>query len=260
MVAQIEQIIHAAGYGQSERERASIYLTEAEAAAISASKQSMVKDKVFLVCDAGGGTTDLSVLRVDSTAKGRYELMPISWTEGEPIGSTLIDWIIRTRIMKRLQVVQAHIQSDLDATVSQMMSDRFETFKCSFGSVGMDVPKLILPIPGLAPGTDIPQAGIEESKIVVTRYSNFSLANRLQTDTSIREELRMAFDDQVTKMFHLIDYQLRLVRERHPGESVVSRAGVFSCITLQLIELVIPCPLGRSRQFTVRATTHQSSV
>lgn len=259
MLVQVEQIIHAAGYGQSERERASIYLTEAEAAAISASKQSMEKDKVVLVCDAGGGTTDLSVLRVNSTERG-YELAPLSWTEGEAVGSTLIDWIIRTRIKKRLQGVQAHIKGDLDTMVSQMMWDKFETFKCSFGSIGIDVPKLFLPIPDLAPGTDIPQAGIEDSTMVVTRYSNSSLANRWQTDTCIREELRMVFDDQVSKMFHLIDKQLRLFRERSLGESVVSRAGVLSCITLQLIELVIPCPLGRSRQFTVRATTHQSSV
>lgn len=171
MLAQIERIIRAAGYGQSERERASVYLTEAEAAAIYASKQSMLKGETFLVCDAGGGTTDLNILRVESTAQGRFELLPLCWTEGEPVGSTLIDWKIRTLVKERLMAIQYHIDGDVDSIVSRMMADKFDTFKCSFGSSTMDVPKLFLPVPGLAPGLDFPQAGVDDSRIVITRYS-----------------------------------------------------------------------------------------
>jgi hypothetical protein len=72
-------------------------------------------------------------------------------------------------IKERLTTVQQHLQGDLDAIVSRMMADKFETFKCSFGSVGMDVPKLFLPIPGLPPGMDFPQAAIEDSRMVITR-------------------------------------------------------------------------------------------
>jgi hypothetical protein len=203
LLAEMEKIIRRAGFGSNPMQRATISLTEAEAAAIYASKQSMEKGEVFLVCDAGGGTTDLNVLKVDNATRGRMELNPLSWTEGEAIGSTLIDWKVRNMVKERLATVQQHLQGDLDTIISRMMADKFETFKCSFGSVGMDVPKLFLPVPGLVPGTDFPHAGIEESKMVITR-----------------EELQAVFDDQVNKICDLIDKQLRLVSERHATEPI----------------------------------------
>lgn len=172
MLAEMEKIIRRAGFGSIDSQRASIYLTEAEAAAIYAAKQSMERKEVYLVCDAGGGTTDLNVLKVESAARGRMELVPLSWTEGEAVGSTLIDWKIRTLIKERLAMIRHYLQADLDSVVGKMMQDKFETFKCSFGSLGMDVPKLFLPIPGLSPGMELPQAMIEDSRIVITRYES----------------------------------------------------------------------------------------
>lgn len=186
MLAQIEHLIRQAGFGSTARERSSVYLTEAEAAAIYASRQSMLKGETFLVCDAGGGTTDLNVLRVESTAQGRFELMPLCWTEGEAVGSTLIDWKVRTLIKERLVAIRGFLKGqgqglglgqgggeegevDVDFLVSRMMADKFDTFKCSFGSSSMDVPKLFLPVPGLGPGLEFPAAGVEDSRIVITR-------------------------------------------------------------------------------------------
>ena len=97
--------------------------------------------------------------------------MPLCWTEGEAVGSTLIDWKIRTLIKERLMAIRFQLDGDIDALVSRMMADKFDTFKCSFGSTGMDVPKLFLDIPGIAPGLDFPQAGVEDSRVVITRYS-----------------------------------------------------------------------------------------
>ena len=206
MLAQIEKIIHAAGFGQTERERASVYLTEAEAAAISASKQYLAKGEVFLVCDAGGGTTDLNVLKVECADRHSTMLLPLSWTEGEAVGSTVIDYRVRNNVKHRLARIQEHIEGGLEDVVSRMVSnsvcltssihedpflstfrakdvlvcllmlrllskmrDNFTTFKCSFGSVGYDVPKLSLPIPGMSGGMDFPHAGVEDSRIVITR-------------------------------------------------------------------------------------------
>ena len=169
MLAKIEDIIRAAGFGQTENERAGVYLTEAEAAAIYASKQSMVKGEVFLVCDAGGGTTDLNVLKVESAERHRMRLLPLSWTEGEAIGSTVIDWKVRKIVEQRLTPIQSHIDGDLDLVVSKMMRDKFEGLKCSFGTEGMDVPRMFLPIPGMPLGMEFPDLGVEDSKIVITR-------------------------------------------------------------------------------------------
>lgn len=229
MLAQIEDIIRLAGFGQSENERASVYLTEAEAAAIYAAKQQMIRGEVFLVCDAGGGTTDLNVLRVDNATRGNFELMPLTWTEGEAVGSTLIDWKIRVLVRERVQAVQGYISGDLDTVVSRMMQEKFDTFKCSFGSTGMDVPKLFMPIPGLQPGMDIPHAGIEDSKVVVTRYRHHPRVPRsFDADRRYREELQAVFDDQVSKMYYLIDRQLQIVKERHPTEFVVGHEAILA--------------------------------
>ncbi|KAK5175057.1 uncharacterized protein LTR77_000194 [Saxophila tyrrhenica] len=131
------------------------------------------------------------------------ELVPLSWTEGEAVGSTLIDWRVRMLINDRLSMIQHYVPGGIETAVSAMMQEKFETFKCSFGSIGMDVPKLFLPIPDLPPGMDFPHAMVQDSKMVVTR-----------------EELQAVFDDQVGKMCELIDKQLKTVKDNHPMESV----------------------------------------
>lgn len=204
MLAELEKIIRSAGFGnEPEREHVSISLTEAEAAAIYAAKQSMQQGEVYLVCDAGGGTTDLNILKVQSAARNRMELVPLSWTEGEAIGSTLIDWRIRLLIKERLNLIKHYLPGDVDAIVSKMMRDKFETFKCSFGSPGMDVPKLFLPIPDLQPGMDFRQAMIQDSKMTITR-----------------EELQAVFDDQIDKMCTLIDKQIQIAKEKHSTANI----------------------------------------
>ena len=204
MLAELEKIIKTAGFGSNHLlERSSVYLTEAEAAAIYAAKQSMQKGEVYLVCDAGGGTTDLNVLKVQSTARNQMELVPLSWTEGEAVGSTLIDYKIRLLIRERLSHIKPYLNAEIDQIVARMMQDKFETFKCSFGSPEMDVPRLFLPVPGLEPNMDIRSAMIRDSKMVITR-----------------EELQTVFDDQVEKMFNLIDRQLHIVSEKDPTASV----------------------------------------
>jgi len=80
-------------------------LRTAEAAAIYASKQSMARGDVYLVCDAGGGTTDISVLKVETANRGLVELTPLTWVEGESVGSTLIDFKMKTIVKVRTAVI-----------------------------------------------------------------------------------------------------------------------------------------------------------
>src|SRR2546429_8295651 len=70
MIAETEKLIREAGFGEKHNHVVRISLTEAEAAAVYASKQSYEKGDVFLVCDAGGGTTDVNVLKVRSSTAG----------------------------------------------------------------------------------------------------------------------------------------------------------------------------------------------
>lgn len=93
----------------------------------------------------------------------------------------------------------------IDDCATQMMSEKFETFKCSFGSPGMDIERLLLPIPGVPAGINVPSASIQDSKMIITRA-----------------ELKAIFDHQVDKICAVIDQQLLLVRQRNAREVVVS--------------------------------------
>lgn len=169
-IADIERFIRSSGYGKQANQKVVISLTEAEAAAVYASKQQMLKGDVFLVCDAGGGTTDLNVLKVTSAARGKTELEPLHFNEGEAIGSTLIDHKAERIILDRLKLIRADLHGvDLESLARRMIQDRFMSYKCSFGSGVMSVPKLPLPIPDIAPGQDFPHAGIENSNLVMRR-------------------------------------------------------------------------------------------
>ncbi|KAK4542172.1 hypothetical protein LTR36_007019 [Oleoguttula mirabilis] len=203
MIADVERMIRGAGYGKQATQRVVISLTEAEAAAVYASKQQMQKGDVFLVCDAGGGTTDLNVLKVTSSARGRTELEPLQCNEGEAIGSTLIDHKVEKLILERLKLIQVDIRGDLDSIARRMIQDRFMSYKCSFGSGATNVPKLPLPIPDFAPGQDFPHAGIENSNVIL-----------------MSDELQSIFDEQIGRICDLIDEQLRIVQQRHAGETV----------------------------------------
>jgi hypothetical protein len=166
--ANIERLIKSAGFGKSSNHTVAITLTEAEAAAVSASKQQMHRDEVFLVCDAGGGTTDLNVLKVVSAAKNSTQLEPLSSNEvgqlanvnvsrldeltsalrwqGRSVGSTLIDHRVETKIVHQLRLVEQHLtnNANVESVVAKMMRDRYETFKCNLGE-GMNVQKVCKP-------------------------------------------------------------------------------------------------------------------
>lgn len=169
-IARTEGLIRAAGFGSSEnkKNRASVYLTEAEAAAVYTSKQSMDEEDVFLVCDIGGGTTDLNVLKVKSAHVGNVELEPLSWVEGMAVGSILIDFKAQQAIKDRLQLVRAALPDghDLNAVVSRMTSDTFVHFKCSFGNENAALKDLRIPIPEISPDFNSVEAGIESSNLV----------------------------------------------------------------------------------------------
>ena len=203
MVAETEKLIKAAGFGEKGNHLVKISLTEAEAAAVYASKQHYKKGDVFLVCDAGGGTTDLNVLKMSSSANGQTELEPLSWVEGEAIGSTLIDFRVQKLLTERLETIRHHLRGEPRVIAEQMMRGRFERFKCAFGSEASNMPSLPLYVPGLPPGFDFPQARIMDSKMIITK-----------------DELQRVFDDQLEKMYRLIDEQLKRLQTSHARENV----------------------------------------
>ncbi|KAH9836420.1 Hsp70 family chaperone [Teratosphaeria destructans] len=203
MMAEIERMIREAAFGKQSEHRISVSLTEAEAAAIYVSKQQMQRGDIFLVCDAGGGTTDINILKVISASRGGTQLEPLQWNEGAAIGSTLIDYKVEKLLLERLARIQGVLDTDPEAIVRDMIRTRFMSYKCAFGSSAMNAPSLILPIPGMPPGQDIEYAGIENSNLIL-----------------LGEELQRIFDEQIAKICSLIDTQLQIVMNTHIGEKI----------------------------------------
>lgn len=223
MIAETEQLIRNAGFGsESSQHTVEIALTEAEAAAVYASKQHYEEGDVFLVCDAGGGTSDVNILKVVSSGVGQTELEPLSWVEGRAIGSTLIDFRVEKLIAERLRSIIHYLPAEPEAVAFKMLreSSRFESFKCNLGDEAMDLPSLRLPVPGLAYGINLEMAHIEDSQMILTK-----------------EELQKVFDDQVFKIVNLIDEQLAVLQKTHPQEKItylILSGGLGSSPYLQM--------------------------
>lgn len=171
MIANIEGIIKSAGFGAKLHHRAKISLTEAEAAAVCVAKEAgYQRGEVFLICDAGGGTTDVDILKVDSCLAGRTQLKQLGCVQGRAVGSTLIDFRIEQMVKERLRSVEDHLPESVNSLAEKMLRERFETFKCSFGSKAQIPLDLLLPIPGMRPGVILAQARIQNSSMVITAW------------------------------------------------------------------------------------------
>ncbi|KAG8532511.1 uncharacterized protein KY384_002388 [Bacidia gigantensis] len=205
VIADTERLIKKAGYGRDGRDhRVLIGLTEAEAAAVYALKSDYEKDDVVLVCDAGGGTTDVNALKLISSPSEPTRLKQLSWVEGRPVGSTQIDMEIHRLIVSRLEQVRYDLPGDLDRVADHMVQGKFERFKCSYGTaLSASVPNLILKVPGLAPGHSCPAAKI------------FNADMRLS-----QEDIKSIFDIQIKKLLQLTDEQVDRVAQQHPGTDI----------------------------------------
>lgn len=204
MVADIDSLIKIAGFGSDgPSHSARVTLNEAEAAAIAVARQHLQHEDVLMVCDAGGGTSDVSVLKLRSQAGAATRLDPLLPVEGGWFGSALIDMSAQQLIMSRLENIIQYLQMSPQETAQIMIEGRFERFKCSFGGDGTDIPTLPLMIPGLVPSSNFPELGIVDSCMIITR-----------------EELQNMFDQQVRGIIDIMDSQLMKLQQLYPHENV----------------------------------------
>jgi len=207
MIEETKQVIREAGFGSTQisNHRMEVTLTEAEAAAVYVAKSQYKRGDVFLVCDAGGGTTDVNILKVVSADPGKTQLEPLSCVQGKAIGSTLIDFKVERLLEERLKLVRQYIRGEPRVIAHRMMKQgRFEHFKRSFGNPESDL-RVPLQVLTMEPGLDFPQAHIMDSKIFITK-----------------EDLRNVFDEQISRMFSLIDDELQGLQnsQHYSGEKI----------------------------------------
>jgi hypothetical protein len=199
-----------AGFGSHPGHSLTIGLTEAEAAAVHVSTEApgiFRENDVLLVCDAGGGTTDLSVLRVTNTVNQAINLQQLDVVFGETIGSAAIDYEFEQLVTQRL--ILAHTTNPLpidpgDAAWEMMKSRDFQAVKCEYGAPD-DTPLFSIGIPR------VPQS-----------YTNSDPEVRIRNGemTFERGDLQRLFDKQISKLFRLIDSQLQSLFQKQPNAQV----------------------------------------
>ncbi|KAE8828155.1 hypothetical protein PTNB85_07340 [Pyrenophora teres f. teres] len=210
VVENFKRLVKEAGYGSHKNHVVTIGLTEAEAAAVHISTEApgiFRENDVLLVCDAGGGTTDLSVLKVTGTVNQSIDLKQMDVVFGETIGSAAIDYEFERLVHYRLEQanntnllpVDAH-----DAAWEMMKSSDFQAIKCEYGAPD-DTPLFSIGIPR------VPQT-----------YNNPDPEIRIRNGemTFERQDLQRLFDDQIAKLFKLIDTQLQSLHQKFPSERV----------------------------------------
>ncbi|KAJ5918391.1 hypothetical protein N7454_010766 [Penicillium verhagenii] len=195
----------------SPMHKATIGLTEAEAAAVYASGHHYQKDDVILICDAGGGTMDVNILKLLSVPGEPTVFAPLGLVEGEIIslsreasGSVMIDIGAHQLLCDKLEQISTVLPHPVRELARQTLENGFEDYKCSFGATGSKAEPLLLAIPGLHEGSSFPDIGIDKGLIAFSQ-----------------EELKGLFDLRVKEMQGLLDEQIRRLKRSHPFEKIV---------------------------------------
>lgn len=166
-------IIRNAGFGvEGIRHTAEVDLTESEAASVATLKTNTIDFKVnslFLTVDAGGGTTDLALMKVDSTDANLPRMSQVTAVDGIGIGSSLIDRDFVALISQRLQKnpdAQSQLPGDLALRLSR--SHNYKIMKHKFGEAAYLQSVYRIPIEGVSFDFTHPGVGIEGGKMLVT--------------------------------------------------------------------------------------------
>ncbi|KAG0265224.1 hypothetical protein DFQ27_000754 [Actinomortierella ambigua] len=122
-------------------------ITEAEAAATYCREkcdefESLMDGDIFMICDAGGLTTTITVFRVDD-ALGVRQFVRVSSAHAENCGSVILDRLFRDLVLRKL-----HGKLDLEAkpqrrNAFETLLERFGEIKAQFDANSREEPKHI---------------------------------------------------------------------------------------------------------------------
>ncbi|SPJ84068.1 related to hsp70 protein [Fusarium torulosum] len=183
-------------------------LTEAEAAAVTTLKTSPIPfecGSLFLTVDAGGGTTDLALMRITSIDGELPQMSQVTAVNGFGVGGTLIDLSFIRLVQQRLAAYpDVHSQLQHDIAVRMSRSPYFVTLKHKFGQrVWMQSSILKVQMEGVSRDFSHAGLGIDKGCMLFSR-----------------EEIQSLFDVQVQSIIKRIDEQLGWVTQNASGEQV----------------------------------------
>ncbi|KAJ5510948.1 hypothetical protein N7453_003051 [Penicillium expansum] len=197
MVEETRRILHHAINSKTPNHRISVGLTEAEAAAVYAGNEHYQLDDTILICDSGGGTTDVNVLKLISSRGEPTRLEQLGHVEGQPIGSVFIDRKMHRLICQRLERIREHLSIPPSEAAWKMTSGRFQRLKCTFGAESTLTPWLKLDVPCLESDSDFPR----------------SLGIR-------GDDLKLCFDTKVDEMSVLLDGHIMNMFNKYPDDHI----------------------------------------
>lgn len=211
-VERFRKIIALAGFGAHPTHVATVGLTEAEAAAVHTARSMpgiFQENELLVVCDVGGGTTDLSVFRVKNTMGGALNLEQIDVVFGATIGAAQLDSLYEDAVLQRLEYANQLLPmglADLNQAAWEMrISKEYQNAKCDYGSDESmaDTETFAVRVPKLDRSYANPQYGISGGDMLFQR-----------------DDLKGFFDVQISKLFDMLDKQLVRIQQKHPNEQV----------------------------------------
>ncbi|KAK3065276.1 hypothetical protein LTS18_003150 [Coniosporium uncinatum] len=178
-------------------------LTEAEAAAVhtSVEARSIFREyDIILVCDAGGGTTDISLLEVTNCRNGALSMSQLHTVFGGEVGATAIDVEFRALAQKRLSQMDptTALRAPLETISWDLMKSRdYQDSKCMFGDLDNDTGYFFVRIPGLNDAYSNPRLRISRGHMRFDQH-----------------ELQAIFDKQIERIFAFIEHQLQRMQRK----------------------------------------------
>ena len=172
-----ESIIHESGFGsEGDNHKIVIGLTEAEAAAIhtfATEKETYTDGQIVLVVDAGGGTTDLALLKAQKEKNGSLALKAIDNVRGLELGSVEIDLSFENVALQRLEQCTPELgltPQECEKVVRKMARQNFRPHKENFGSEMSDRQSTKrIDIPGVSDNVNVARAGIRNGGLMITK-------------------------------------------------------------------------------------------
>lgn len=201
-------VIRRAGFGvEGPRHSAQIDLTEAEAAAVATLKTSALRFRpgsLFLTVDAGGGTTDLSLMRVTSVDADCPQMAQLAAVKGVGIGSALIDRAF-VRLVEHRLITWPDVRDRLPASLGLRMAQGhyFRTVKHKFGEKVYMQPRFKIQMEGVSHDFNHAGLGIENGRMV------FSML-----------EIQALFDTQIEGVIKQTTEQLDWLQENGSSDQV----------------------------------------
>ncbi|KAM5352025.1 hypothetical protein ACJ41O_004748 [Fusarium nematophilum] len=198
--------IHDAGFGvEGPRHSALVDLTESEAAAVATIKTGAVSlrsNSVFITVDAGGGTTDLALMRVTSADANFPQMSQVAAVSGVGVGSSLIDRAFARLVTQRL-AANPDFKLPNDFAAKMARGPGFKSVKHKFGEkvYMQQVYKIVME----GVGYDVNHAGlgVEEGRMLFSKH-----------------EIQALFDVHIDAIMRRVKERLDWLAEKGFGDQV----------------------------------------